>query len=68
MNSFRENFAISCNVLIAGIVDIAENCYVGGGSNIKNGISVSAGTLVGMGSNVLKSELNKKVIFGNPAK
>lgn len=57
------------NVLVAGNVKIGINCYIGAGSNFKNGIKIANKTLVGMGSNVVKSINDEKTtIKGNPAK
>ncbi|MEJ5961903.1 NeuD/PglB/VioB family sugar acetyltransferase [Pedobacter immunditicola] len=59
---------IGSNVLIAGSTDIGSNCYIGSGSNIINGIHIGERTLVGLGSNVLKSVPENSKVAGNPAK
>jgi sugar O-acyltransferase (sialic acid O-acetyltransferase NeuD family) len=59
---------IGGNVLVAGNVTISKNCYIGAGTNIKNGVTIAAKTLVGLGSNVISDIIDKKIVFGNPAK
>jgi acetyltransferase EpsM len=60
---------IAGNVLVAGAVNIAKNCYIGAGSNIKNGLEIAEKTLVGMGANVVHSIIKtNQIVKGNPAK
>ena len=47
---------------------IGENCYIGSGTNIINGIKIGARTLIGLGSNVLRGTTEQATIAGNPAK
>ena len=44
-----------------------ENCYVGSGSTIKNGLKLGAGCLIGLGSNVLRDVAPATTVAGNPA-
>jgi sugar O-acyltransferase (sialic acid O-acetyltransferase NeuD family) len=64
-----ENYSlIGSNVLIAGGTTIGSNCYIGSGSNIINGIHIGEKSLIGLGSNVLKSIPGNSKVAGNPAK
>jgi len=54
-------------VTIAGSTVIEENCYIGSGSNIMNGLRVGSGALVGLGSNVISSIAADARVVGNPA-
>jgi sugar O-acyltransferase (sialic acid O-acetyltransferase NeuD family) len=59
---------IGSNVVIAGGTTIGKNCYVGSGTNIKNGVEIGARTLIGLGSNVVKSIPGDSIVAGNPAR
>jgi UDP-perosamine 4-acetyltransferase len=59
---------IGCNVAIASSTVIGRNCYVGSGTNFINGISIGDYSLVGLGSNVLKSFPENSKIAGNPSR
>jgi acetyltransferase EpsM len=59
---------IAANVTIAGNVVIGKNCYVGAASSVKNGVSVPASSLIGMGANVVRSYSESVVLVGNPAR
>ena len=59
---------IGSNVSVAGGTEIGENCYVGSGSKIMNNIKVGNGTLIGLGSNVIKTLGSNIKVAGNPAR
>ena len=60
---------IGFNVTIAGHTTIHENCYIGSGSTIINTISIAPYTLVGIGSNVIRSiHQQRSKVGGNPAR
>jgi acetyltransferase-like isoleucine patch superfamily enzyme len=52
----------------AGRTEIGKNCYVGSGSNIIDNIKVGDGTLVGLGTTLLKSLPANSKVVGNPAR
>jgi UDP-3-O-[3-hydroxymyristoyl] glucosamine N-acyltransferase len=58
---------IGSKVTIAGNTVVEENCYIGSGSNIMNGLCVGAGALVGLDSNVISSVEAGVRVVGNPA-
>jgi sugar O-acyltransferase (sialic acid O-acetyltransferase NeuD family) len=64
----EDDTLIGSNVVIAGNTVIEQNCYIGSGSNIINGIRIGKFSLIGMGSNVTKSVLQYSKMVGNPAK
>ena len=47
---------------------IEENCYLGSASSILNNVTIGKRTLVGIGSNVIKSVPKDSKYAGNPAK
>ena len=59
---------VAANVTIAGNVRIGPNCYLGASSSLKNGITLPAESLVGIGANVIQSFPEPCVLVGNPAK
>jgi len=59
---------VGSNVTVAGSTIISENCYIGSGSSLMNGITIGSGTLVGLGSNVIRSAPGHGCIAGNPAR
>ena len=59
---------IGCGVIVAGGTVIEENCYIGSGTTIKNGLRIGAGSLIGLGSNVVKNVEEGLIVAGNPAR
>jgi sugar O-acyltransferase (sialic acid O-acetyltransferase NeuD family) len=59
---------IGSNVCIAGSTIVENNCYIGSGTNIINGITIGKETLIGLGTNVLKSIPQNSKVVGNPAR
>jgi sugar O-acyltransferase (sialic acid O-acetyltransferase NeuD family) len=59
---------VGSNVTVAGHVDIGESCYIGSASSLRNGITVGAGALIGMGANVISDVPPGAVMVGNPAR
>ena len=59
---------IGSNVVIAGGTRVGMNCYIGSGTNIINGITIGDVSLIGLGSNVIKSVCSHSRVAGNPAK
>jgi UDP-perosamine 4-acetyltransferase len=55
-------------VTIAGNTSIENNCYIGSGASVINGISIGEHSLVGMGTNVIKSIPKYSKTVGNPAR
>lgn len=59
---------IGSNVCIAGHTIIESNCYIGSRSSIINNVVIGRCTLVGMGTNVIKSLPENSKVVGNPAR
>jgi sugar O-acyltransferase (sialic acid O-acetyltransferase NeuD family) len=59
---------IGSNVVVAGGTTIGKNCYIGSGTNIINGISIGDASLIGLGSNILRSVTSYAKMVGNPAR
>lgn len=54
---------------VLGRIKIGNNCFVGANVTILPGVTLADGTIVGAGSVVCKSVMEKnKVIAGNPAR
>jgi UDP-3-O-[3-hydroxymyristoyl] glucosamine N-acyltransferase len=58
---------VGANVTIAGGTKIGNNCYLGSGSSVINNIVIGQKSLVGLGSNVIKSLPSNSKAVGNPA-
>ena len=68
-DSIIGEYSLICgNVLIAGNVTIGKNCYIGAGSSIKNGLTISMQSMVGIGAVVTKNIPENQIWIGNPAK
>jgi len=59
---------IGSGVVITGYSHVGKSCYIGSRTSISNYVHIADKTLVGIGSNVLKSILEPSVMVGNPAK
>jgi UDP-3-O-[3-hydroxymyristoyl] glucosamine N-acyltransferase len=60
---------LGAGVLVAGSVHVGRNCYLGSGSRLRDNISIAPGTLVGLGSVVIRSiEEPDGVWAGTPAR
>lgn len=58
---------IAASVTVAGNVTIRNNCYLGAASSYKNGITIGKDSMIGIGTNVIKSFPEKSKLVGNPA-
>lgn len=58
---------ISTNTTLGGYASICNNCFVGLNSTIKSSICVNDYSLIGAGTNVLKSTESYSVNVGNPS-
>lgn len=67
-NNIGQHCHLAPAVVIGGSVKIDEKVFIGLGSTIRNGIHIGAGTVVGMGSNVISDVESMSVYYGNPAK
>jgi sugar O-acyltransferase (sialic acid O-acetyltransferase NeuD family) len=59
---------ITGGVCLSGNVRVGRCCYLGTRSAIKNGVDIGDGSLVGMGSVVIRSVPANSVVVGNPAR
>lgn len=59
---------IGSNVLVAGNVSVGENCYIASGSNVINGITIGKKSILGLGTNLIKSVPDNSKVVGNPGK
>lgn len=53
---------------VSGNIDIGARCLLGVGCMLRQGISVGADAVVGMGSVVLRDVPPEAIVYGNPAK
>ncbi|MGN7479715.1 acetyltransferase [Solibacillus silvestris] len=63
----NNNILASC-VNLSGGVQVKESCYIGASASIRNGVILNQGTLVGMGSVVIKDTPENVIIVGNPSR
>lgn len=54
-------------VVLGGRASVANHCFIGLNSTVKNAIMLADYTLLGSGSNMLKSSSEKEAYVGNPA-
>jgi sugar O-acyltransferase (sialic acid O-acetyltransferase NeuD family) len=59
---------IAGGVCISGFVDVGECCYLGTNACLRERVAVGTGSLVGMGSAVLRNVDPDSVVVGNPAR
>ena len=64
----NEYSIIGSKVVVAGDTTIGRNCYIGSGTNIINGVSIGDFSLVGLGSNIIKTVADNSKMVGNPAR
>jgi len=60
--------SIAGGVVISGNARVGEACYLGANASIKDGVVIDDGSLIGMGSVVLKNVASNTVVVGNPAR
>ncbi len=53
---------------VAGHTRVGENCYIGSGSSIKDGLTLGDRTLVGLGSTVIRDTPPDSRVAGSPAR
>jgi UDP-3-O-[3-hydroxymyristoyl] glucosamine N-acyltransferase len=64
----QRNSVVIANSMVAGSVEIGENCWVSPSSSIINKITIGNDSLVGLGAVVLKDVEPNSVMVGNPSK
>ncbi len=57
---------LNAGVMISGYVKISSLCYIGTNVSVKNFIEIKHKSLIGMGSNVLRSTETNSINYGNP--
>lgn len=64
----REGALIVAAAEVSGSTEIGKNSWIGPNSSLMQKIKIGKNTIVGIGSNVLKSNKDNEVLIGNPAK
>jgi sugar O-acyltransferase (sialic acid O-acetyltransferase NeuD family) len=64
----EDNAIMAPRATLSGSVRLGAGCYVGSCAVIREGLTVGAGALVGMGAVVLRDLMNASVVAGNPAR
>lgn len=64
----REGVLITAAVEISGSTEIGKNTWIGPNSSLMQKIKIGPNTIIGIGTNVLKSVEENEVLMGNPAK
>lgn len=59
---------ITGGVALSGKVKVGADCYLGTNSCVRGGVAIGRGSLIGMGSVVLKDVPEYSVMVGNPAR
>jgi sugar O-acyltransferase (sialic acid O-acetyltransferase NeuD family) len=55
-------------VILSGAVHVERCCYLGANSAVRSRLRVGEGSLVGMGSNVVRDVPSGQIVVGNPAR
>jgi len=64
-----ENRVVVCSgVSLAGFVTVEDDCYLGQACTIKQYLRIGNGSVIGMGSVVVKDVPPNSVMVGNPAR
>ena len=63
----RKNAEVTAGGIVGGFDDIGDHAYIGLNAVLRNRITIGDNTIVGMGSNVIKSFGPNVTIVGNPA-
>lgn len=58
---------LASGIMIAGEVKVGDTCYLGASCSIREGINIGNGSLVGMGSAVIRDVKENTVVTGVPA-
>lgn len=64
----HKNVHIAAGTIVAGFVEIGENSDMGINSCVRNRIHLGKGSIIGMGSTVIRSVNDNVTVVGNPAK
>lgn len=59
---------VAPGAVVCGNCYIGDDVHIGANSCIKQGVTVEGGTMIGMGSVVIKNVTKQMIIHGNPAK
>lgn len=59
---------VGSQVTVAGGSTLEENCYIGSGASIRNGLRIGARALVGLGATVVRDVAPDARMVGNPAR
>jgi len=63
-----DNCFLVAGANLFGSVIVKDGAYISGNAVIRNGVSIGEGSVVGMGSVVIKDVLVNSVVVGNPAR
>ncbi|MDA1191538.1 MAG: acetyltransferase [Candidatus Poribacteria bacterium] len=63
-----EDCCLATGVALAGSVVVERGCFLGGNVSVREGVRIGAGSLIGMGSVVLKDVPPNSLMVGNPAR
>lgn len=64
----EDRVEITSGVNLAGYVHVEADCYLGQGCTCRQNIRIGRGSLIGMGSVVVKDVPPNSVMVGNPAR
>jgi sugar O-acyltransferase (sialic acid O-acetyltransferase NeuD family) len=64
-----DDYAVATSAVIVGsVAKVGRNCYLGSGCSMLPGVKIGEGSMVGLGTVVLRDVAPGKVVVGNPAR
>lgn len=67
-DTIGDRVTLTSGVVIAGDVHVEDDCYLGQSSSIRELLTIGRGSLIGMGSVVVRDVAPNSVMVGNPAR
>ena len=64
----EDNVTVCSNASLAGLVHVERDCYLGQGCAIRQELRIGRGSLIGMGSVIIRDVPPNSVMVGNPGR
>jgi sugar O-acyltransferase (sialic acid O-acetyltransferase NeuD family) len=67
-STIKDNVFISSHVVVSGLCEVGENCFMGVNSCMGDRVRVAADCIIGAGTVIVKDTEPRKIYIGNPGK